>query len=725
MESYPYRSLNLPSETRVLTVQPGKFEDEIQCSLSHIAIAAPEEPYEALSYCWSKGVDRDPADNGIGPDTEIPWAVYGRDDNGEEFSKSGTSPWKDLVDHPYYHESYIRLGGKMPDAPITCDGVRLVVGGELFRALRRLRPEEGPPLRIWVDALCINQQDIAERNEHVKIMGRIYAGASGTRVWLGESTQFDYLAFDTLVAVSELLDDILIKRGLPERGASMQEIQWHFTNSPNPERLDWGLLSEMLNRAWFRRTWIIQEVANSKKIKVHIGGLSFSWDFFAAVICGIMNFKLQATISECKAFKAVGIMEQLRSERVGNSMAPPAKIPFLDLLEELRDFQATLPSDKIYSILGLTEHRDELVVDYAQSPEKVFIDIAVKELRTGSLDILAHCVDSSKPTLLALPSWVPDWTRPGWTEPLSIRGLQSAAAGDTKPELSIDLGAGILKIRGRLLDRIAAVEMKRQIPPPKQMGPMDADDNPDKEEFSMAQFGRQIPDAAEEDVEEEGSSVGQEGPSSESPDRKKKRPNDVKYRMARIAEQVKQSAKDWYTGVADVAFPEKKATPQTLENLWRTFMCNRTRENERPGENCAVGMDIHYKVVLDADKGPAGVLQERVDHQIASHGLSLRDADTYYLREKKSFETFFGGHTKWTYNRRFFRTDEGRFGCCVDGTEPGDEVVLFYGCDSAFVLRDTDNGNGKKRIIGDCYIHGLVDGEGLARQFQEVEFQLA
>ncbi|KAL0933498.1 ankyrin and het domain-containing protein [Colletotrichum truncatum] len=153
MATYPYSPLNLPHEIRVLTVQPGKFADDLVCGLSHIKLDSPDEPYEALSYCWSKGVDLDDID----PDTEIPWAVHGKDDNGELITKSGRLPWKDLVDHPYLGEQYIRMGGRMPDASIICDGVPVTVGGELFRALRRFREEEGPPLRIWVDALCINQ----------------------------------------------------------------------------------------------------------------------------------------------------------------------------------------------------------------------------------------------------------------------------------------------------------------------------------------------------------------------------------------------------------------------------------------------------------------------------------------------------------------------------------------------------------------------------------------
>jgi hypothetical protein len=55
MALYPYRPLNLPYETRILTVLPGKWDDELTFNLSHLQIE-PGEPYEALSYCWSKSI---------------------------------------------------------------------------------------------------------------------------------------------------------------------------------------------------------------------------------------------------------------------------------------------------------------------------------------------------------------------------------------------------------------------------------------------------------------------------------------------------------------------------------------------------------------------------------------------------------------------------------------------------------------------------------------------
>ncbi|GKT45190.1 uncharacterized protein ColSpa_05371 [Colletotrichum spaethianum] len=381
----------------------------------------------------------------------------------------------------------------------------------------------------------------------------------------------------------------------------------------------------------------------------------------AQIITALSGFKLQTIISECKAFKAVGYMEGLRQERIDGSNAS-SSMPILNMLEELRDFKATIPSDKIYGILGLTRYIDDHIVDYAQSPEKIFTDFAVKHLSSGSLDILTHCVDSSKQTTLVLPSWVPDWTRPGWTEPFRIRGLKASASGDTRPSIFVNERAGVLRIKGRVVDVVNEVEMKRQIPVLNQRGPLDSGIG-DPNFPEMSRYGGPI---FRSENEENTIGDGDDDVPTEA-----ERPiNDAEYRFKKTMETMGEHAEKWYRNLADVAFPDKKATPQSWENLWRTLMCNRTRDNERPGNECATGMDIYYKSILEFGRGVARILKERSDHQIESHRLSPEEGVTHYMKERLITETFVGAHTKWTYNRRFFRSKNGRFGWAVEGPNP-------------------------------------------------------
>jgi hypothetical protein len=105
----------------------------------------------------------------------------------------------------------------------------------------------------------------------------------------------------------------------------------------------------------------------------------------------------------------------------------------------------------------------------------------------------------------------------------------------------------------------------------------------------------------------------------------------------------------------------------------------------------------------------------------------LNDIDTTDdEKEEEHFagmtRTMMGAQSRWCYRRRFYRSGSGRYGWAVHGARNGDAVVLFYGCDYPFILRD--EGNGTYRIIGDCYIHGLMDGTGLGEEYPDKEFHL-
>ena len=83
------------------------------------------------------------------------------------------------------------------------------IGRELYSALKQLRKvnEEGE-LGIWVDALCIDQNDMAERNEHVKMMGEIYANSDSVRVWLGEEVDVEEMALLVLDEVNRKFNEL-------------------------------------------------------------------------------------------------------------------------------------------------------------------------------------------------------------------------------------------------------------------------------------------------------------------------------------------------------------------------------------------------------------------------------------------------------------------------------------------------------------------------------------
>jgi hypothetical protein len=125
--TYSYRPLQSPKSIRLINLKPSR-KGALVCTLIEASLdKAP--PYEALSYSWD---------------------------------------------------------GQSRDQYISCDGKNLAVTANCKAALNRLcRPFKSRLL--WVDAICINQSLIEEKNQQVDIMFFIYAGARRTLIWLGES----------------------------------------------------------------------------------------------------------------------------------------------------------------------------------------------------------------------------------------------------------------------------------------------------------------------------------------------------------------------------------------------------------------------------------------------------------------------------------------------------------------------------------------------------------
>ena len=91
--------------------------------------------------------------------------------------------------------------------PICVNGAALSVTGGLEQILRHLRPADWPPRPMWIDAICINQSDVDERNQQVPLMADIYGSAERTVCWLGEHP--DLLAALRITQfVSSLLDEL-------------------------------------------------------------------------------------------------------------------------------------------------------------------------------------------------------------------------------------------------------------------------------------------------------------------------------------------------------------------------------------------------------------------------------------------------------------------------------------------------------------------------------------
>ncbi|PSN69361.1 HET-domain-containing protein [Corynespora cassiicola Philippines] len=136
---------------------------------------------------------------------------------------------------------------------------------ELALALKYLRkPNETRTL--WIDAICINQDDFAERNQQVQMMSRIYTRAKEVCIWLGEDTD------DSTIAIDFIRNEIT-----PLKNFDAVSSDKRYTEK-------WQALMMLMQRDWFSRRWVVQEIALAKRATIYCGPDSIPWKEFAVSV---------------------------------------------------------------------------------------------------------------------------------------------------------------------------------------------------------------------------------------------------------------------------------------------------------------------------------------------------------------------------------------------------------------------------------------------------------
>ncbi|KAI7687429.1 hypothetical protein KC353_g20281, partial [Hortaea werneckii] len=109
-----------------------------------------------------------------------------------------------LLDEPTPHYEAISYawGERTGVAPVIINDQHRQHPASAIRVLQRFAPAEGSePRRLWIDAICINQRDVAERNQQVAMMSDVYRNSSQTLVWLGEADVNTAAAFEQIDVV--------------------------------------------------------------------------------------------------------------------------------------------------------------------------------------------------------------------------------------------------------------------------------------------------------------------------------------------------------------------------------------------------------------------------------------------------------------------------------------------------------------------------------------------
>ncbi|KAF2002327.1 HET-domain-containing protein [Amniculicola lignicola CBS 123094] len=226
----------------------------------------------------------------------------------------------------------------------------------LYAALLRLR-ERGTGW-IWIDGICINQKDQKERGHQVRYMAKIYGKAYRVVVWLGEEADHSPRAFEAIRSrgsMVELLDDETIKLAV----------------------------LALLRRSWFRRIWILQEVAAARRIEIICGEADVDGYRFCVGLKALQPiYKPHADIYGVVSSVMFLIRQANFRPTQGirwEDMSFLAIRPLGELIDMYNAQGASDLHDKIYALLGMrsdTQGSVEIIPDYHTPWSSLFHRVA-------------------------------------------------------------------------------------------------------------------------------------------------------------------------------------------------------------------------------------------------------------------------------------------------------------------------------------------------------------
>ncbi|RDW73341.1 hypothetical protein BP6252_07248 [Coleophoma cylindrospora] len=323
-----------------------------------------------------------------------------------------------LDEQPQYIALSYAWGKSKNTREITVDGTRFAATESLESALRRFRDPQ-QDVRVWADAVCINQDDLLERSQQVQLMQRIYEQSTGVWVWLGEEADESERAIDLIDVLADCQIECLEQAGgdFEKQGPRYDATIW---GSPYSWQVEGELvaLAKLFARMWWHRIWVIQEVALAKEAVVFCGGRSTVWqqvvravDFLLAHTTEVSNILVQQTSGGIRGMPGLYRVGGIDAVRV--ILRCGGRYPILVLLSQHRNAEATDLRDKFVALASLAQ--EEGLLDdgewYLQSVAEVYKSVArlmATRKRDGALDFL--CFAGRPRARTDLPHWVPDWS---------------------------------------------------------------------------------------------------------------------------------------------------------------------------------------------------------------------------------------------------------------------------------------------------------------------------
>lgn len=375
LPAYRYAPLSGDApQIRLLTLSPGGLDDPLEGTLSVVTLADLEHDrrqipdWEALSYRW-----------------------------------------RDLT----------------PTRPLLISGQVLKINASLYVALQYLRRADGER-KIWIDQVCVNQDDTQERGRQVKHMNVVYKKSGRVTAWLGTGDSDSYKYMEMLSVIKDLIHRGLYPR--MEAPTSQQEtILFEALTLEAAFRAHQAFRSDGTHEAkrrylaalcrafcendWFQRLWIVQEAVLANHIVLQYGHVTVDWHVHAKACLEL----LWKELSVGSKLSATGIsltdtIQMLKDTNYGSSSRS-----LVVLLSALKNQKTTDAGDYVYGLMGMAELQEpahghiKLEPDYEKSNtiERLAVQLTLYCLQTEKkLDILSTCCAGSSATSKTSKSWI-------------------------------------------------------------------------------------------------------------------------------------------------------------------------------------------------------------------------------------------------------------------------------------------------------------------------------
>lgn len=526
-------------------------------------------------------------------------------------------PCIDLDDPPEYEAlSYTWNDGTAKNQNITVETPVSGLTSNLCSALLRLQDKNERRL-CWIDAICIDQTNVEERNQQVTIMRRIYAQATRVLVWLGDEDETTELAFQKLGRCAYASIEVI---------GNMRAIF-------DGHEEDLVAITRLLQRHYFSRLWILQEIIAARNVVVMCGGYLMPWKTLHDAVLWLHACNLRSSLEDEGSI--IMALEAWRSELQESSDLDSSNISLLELLSQTRFNEATVDLDRVYSLIGISREAKDpgFTIDYNKDTETVYTETTrLLICSSGNLDVLGLITRNDGRA--TLPSWVPDFRIPYSAGPLQDRNSGGEARYDAscgqEVLMSSSTSSSHLKLQGKRVDTIR-----------RQYDPLAEFIDPDYQKFLF------LPGLLPEMIQK---SLG--------------------YDPESIYKPTGDSYTQAYLRVlgADLMFSDR--------------------------------VDIFYKM--------------RFFHATMEY-MQSKDPKRELTAEIVSE---WGNHiVVMTRGRLAIETTDGFLGLAPDDTKTGDVICILSGGHVPFVLRPLDDG--MWRLVGECYIHGVMDGEAFEGQKKE------